>query len=265
MRIASWNVNGLRAAHRNGFVDWLNRSDFDVVCLQEIRASEEVLPEAVRAPSGWHAEFHSAKRPGYSGVATYSRERPSRADRNLGVKSIDEEGRCLITTHGSLVVVNSYFPNGNGKDRDNSRIPFKLRYNRELRKRLDDLRKADVPVVVLGDWNTAHEEIDLARPKNNGKTSGFTLPERKEFGRWIGDGWVDTFRHFEKGPGHYTWWRQFGGMREKNVGWRIDCALASPGAVQFLKAAAIHKDVLGSDHCPISVHFDPGVRTKKAR
>jgi len=260
LRVASWNVNGLRAAARKGFRTWLGRSKAQVVGVQEVRARPEQLPDAVRAPGRrWHARFRPAERPGYSGVGLYSRWAPDALETDLGAPEIDAEGRLQIARFGRLWVVNGYFPNGNGKDRDLSRVPFKLEFYRRLHARLEGLKAAGEAVLVLGDFNTAHEERDLARPKDNRKNSGFLPEERAELARWIEGGWADTFRLFVAEGGHYTWWSQRQGVRERNVGWRIDYVLASPGAVPFVRRARIHRHVLGSDHCPISVDLDPTV------
>ena len=259
MRIYSWNVNGLRACARKGFLEWLEGCEGDVVALQEVRARLEQLPEELQQPESWFVDVSAAERKGYSGVAIYSREEPGRLRHDLGVEEFDVEGRLQFADFGALRVVNGYFPNGNGKNRDNSRIPYKLRFYRHLFDELENDRKAGKPILVMGDFNTAHQDIDLARPKQNRKTSGFRPEEREELDRWLSEGWTDTFRHFHKGEGHYSWWSQRRGVREKNVGWRIDYILASPGAMDFIEAASIHPDVMGSDHCPISVELDPKI------
>jgi exodeoxyribonuclease-3 len=228
------------------------------VGIQEVRASAEQLAEIV-APSGFHACYSSAERPGYSGVGLLGRLCPDDVETRLGDASMDAEGRLQIARYGALTVANVYFPNGSGKDRDNGRVPFKLAFYRALFERLLPAFRDGRPLLVMGDYNTAHREIDLARPKANKDTSGFLLEERAELDRWIAAGWIDTFRHFEPGPGHYTWWSQRRGVREKNIGWRIDLALASPGAAPFVRAAKIHAEILGSDHCPISVDLDRSV------
>ena len=253
MRILSWNVNGLRACVRKGFHDFLNASDADVIGLQEVRAFEHQLDEKTRAPEGWHTIFSPAERPGYSGVAIYSRRPPDQVETALGEHRFDAEGRLIIACFGRLSVASVYFPKGSGRDRDNSRVPYKLDFYVAAFERFQALRRRG-PVFVVGDYNTAHEAIDLARPKSNKKTSGFLPEERAELTRWLDAGWVDTFRARHPGePGHYTWWRQWGGMREKNVGWRIDYVLASPGADKRVEDVLIWPDVMGSDHCPVGV------------
>ncbi len=260
MRILSWNVNGLRACEKKGFSRWLEGCGADVVALQEVRARPEQLPDHLRAPRDWHVHYVSAARPGYSGVALFSREAPDRVVTALGEERFDAEGRLQIASFGRLVIANVYFPNGNGKDRDNSRIPYKLDFYRALYERLDRLRRGGRRVLVMGDFNTAHREIDLARPKANVKTSGFRPEEREEFERWVQGGWTDTFRTFEQGEGHYSWWSQRFGVRERNVGWRIDYVLASKAAMRHVRGATLHPDVLGSDHCPVGIELDPRIR-----
>ena len=259
-RVASWNVNGLRAVAKKGFLDWLNQSRFDVVGLQETKASEDQLDAELAHPHGWQTHFVSAERKGYSGVALYSRQGFSEFKVGLGNPVFDVEGRVQWARIGRLWIVNVYFPNGKGKDRDNSRVPYKLDFYRELHQQLEPLKKERV--LVMGDFNTAHEDIDLARPKENRNISGFMDVERKELDRWIRSGWNDTFRMFQKEGGHYSWWSARFGVRERNIGWRIDFVLSSPGATKFLKNASIHANVMGSDHAPVSVDLDPAVLQK---
>lgn len=259
VRVISWNVNGIRSVAQKGFLDYLASSDAHLLGIQETRARPEQIPEAIKAPEGWVTHWNAAERPGYSGVGLYSRREPDAVESVFGEAELDGEGRLLVARYGALTLVNGYFPNGSGKDRDNSRVPFKLEFYRKLFARLEPLRARGERLLVMGDFNTAHRPIDLARPKQNEGTSGFLPEEREELDRWLRSGWVDTFRHFEKGEGHYSWWSQRFGVREKNIGWRIDYVLASEGAMEYVRSAAIHPDVRGSDHCPVSVTLDPGV------
>lgn len=258
-RVVSWNVNGLRACAKRGFLDYLGSERADVVGVQEVRATAEQLPVEVREPASWHTAFASAQRLGYSGVGLFSRRAPDLVADSLGEQRFDSEGRLQIARFGRLVVANAYFPNGNGKERDNSRVPYKLAFYRRLFAELERKRRGGLRVLVMGDFNTAHTELDLARPKDNTKTSGFLPEERAEFARWLDAGWLDTFREFEPSGGHYSWWTQRGGARERNVGWRIDYVLASPNVRPFLRAAFIRTKVMGSDHCPVGVDLDPAV------
>lgn len=260
-RIYSWNVNGLRACAKKGFVQWLGKSRGHIICVQEVRAHAEQLAPELRSPRRWHADFSSAVRKGYSGVGYFSRQPPSTCETALGETRFDSEGRVQLLRFGDLRVANVYFPNGSGTNRDHSRVPYKLDFYRALFHRLAADFEAGVPWLVVGDFNTAHQPWDLARPRQNHKTSGFLPDERAELSRWIEAGWVDTFRacqpdHDKHKDGYYTWWSQRFGVREKNIGWRIDYMLASPGLAQYVRSARIHADVMGSDHCPISVDVD---------
>ena len=252
-------MNGLRACARKGFARRLSSSRAEIFGVQEVRARPEQLPEPLRTPSGWHAAFYCAERPGYSGVGLYARRRPDAVDTRLGEERFDAEGRLQIARFGRLALANVYFPNGNGKDRDNSRVPYKLDFYRALFERLQALRRGGSRVLVMGDFNTAHRPIDLARPRENRETSGFLPEECAELDRWIAAGWIDTFRHFEAGAGHYSWWSQRQGARERNVGWRIDYVLASPAAMRYVRRAFIRPRVTGSDHCPVGVDVDPSI------
>ncbi len=256
MRLVSWNVNGLRSCVRKGFHEFLDRSNVDLIALQEVRAFPDQLEPSTRSPEGWHAHFAPAERPGYSGVAIFSREAPSLIETTLGEDRFDKEGRLLIAHFDRMAVANVYFPKGSGTARDNSRVPYKLDFYAAAFDRLEPLKRRG-PVFVMGDFNTAHQAIDLARPQNNHKTSGFLPEEREEMTRWVDAGWVDTLRNQYPGENaHFTWWRQWGGARENNVGWRIDYVLASPSAAKLVRDAFIWADVTGSDHCPVGVDTD---------
>ena len=265
MRIVSWNVNGLRSIEGKGFHRFVAKVKPDVIGVQETRARVEQLGERMRTLRGLpHAHFVHAERPGYSGVAIYSSRPLEGVETSLGARSLDVEGRIQLARIGALTIVNGYFPNGSGNLHDNSRVPYKLRFYRALFRKLEPALDRGEPIVVMGDFNTAPHEIDLARPKENAKTSGFLPIERKELARWIARGFVDSFREFERGEGHYSWWSQRYGVRARNVGWRIDLALVSPGARPFLRGARIHAAVLGSDHAPIEVELDDAVITARA-
>ncbi|HUH02961.1 MAG TPA: exodeoxyribonuclease III [Kofleriaceae bacterium] len=260
MRVLSWNVNGLRAIDRGGrFRRWIDRAGADIVAVQEARARMEQLPRRLQRPKGWHTHLVAAERPGYSGVALFARRPADEVIAGLGDAGFDCEGRVQLARFGKLIVANVYFPNGNGVDRDNSRVPFKLRFYRALFEVLERERALGRRVLVMGDFNTAHRAIDLARPRQNVKTSGFLVPERAELDRWLDAGWVDTFRHFEPGAGHYTWWSQRVGVRERNIGWRLDYVLACPAAMRYVRRAFILRQVRGSDHCPVGVELDGGI------
>ena len=255
MRILTWNVNGLRACARKGFLRWLAGSGADFVGLQEVRALPEDLGARLCAPPGFHAHFSPAERLGYSGVALYSRRPPDRVETSLVAPEFDREGRLLIAHFGRLALVSVYVPKGSGVNRDNSRVPYKLAFSRALFDRLERLRRGGRRVLVMGDFNTAHREIDLARPRQNQATSGFLPEERAEFQRWVDAGWVDTFRRFEPGAGHYTWWSQRFGVRAKNIGWRIDYVLASRALAERASTCPVLADIGTSDHAPVMATF----------
>jgi exodeoxyribonuclease-3 len=259
LRIVSWNVNGLRACGRKGFADFLRSSRVGILGIQEVRALETDLDETLLHPRGFQLHLSPAKRLGYSGVGVYSRRAPTRVATSLGEPEFDVEGRVQFAHFGRLVVVNAYFPKGSGRDRDNSRVAYKLAFTRAVFDRAERLRRGGKRVLVMGDFNTAHREIDLARPKGNQKNSGFLPEERAELDRIAAAGWVDTFRAFEPDGDHYSWWSQRFGMRAKNVGWRIDLVFASPAAMRFVRKAFIWPEVMGSDHCPVGVDVDPAI------
>lgn len=234
------------------------RSGAQVVGLQETRAHVKDLPAKVVKPRGWHPTFCCAERPGYSGVALFSRLPCQVEDLSLP-DHFAREGRAQSIRVGSLRVVNAYFPNGSGKNRDHSRIPYKLEFYQTLLERLQPGLEAGERILVMGDFNTALEEIDLARPKSNHRTSGFTPIERQALGQWLRAGWVDTFRHQTPVGGHYTWWPNRHDCRARNIGWRIDLVLATPATLPFLERAFISSRVQGSDHCPVGVDLNPEV------
>jgi exodeoxyribonuclease-3 len=260
MRIYSWNVNGLRACIRKGFLDWLDESNGDIIALQEVRARRKQLPKKARKMDDWNVHIVAGEKKGYSGVGLYSRQAWDDISTELGVEEHDREGRLQFARFGELLLVNGYFPNGSGKNRDHSRIPFKLDFYQRLFDLLQPKLEAGEKILVAGDMNTAHQPIDLARPKaNHNKTSGFCDNEREEITRWLDAGWVDTFRAFDDTGENYTWWTYRGGARKRNVGWRIDYIFASPAAMEYVRDASIHSEIMGSDHCPISVDVDPEI------
>lgn len=253
LRVISWNVNGLRACVRKGFVEWLGGCGADVVGLQEVRALPDEVPREVVAASDWRQAWSPAERRGYSGVGLLSRLAFEAVETSLGDERFDREGRFQVAHVGRLSIVNGYFPKGSGNERDNSRVPYKLDFYRAVLERIERLRRDGRRVLVMGDFNTAHQEIDLARPKDNRETSGFLPEERAELDRWVAAGWIDTFRVFESGGGHYSWWSQRFGVRARNIGWRIDYVFCSPEVRPFLRGAFLEPTVMGSDHCPVGV------------
>lgn len=251
MKLATWNVNGLRSVHRKDFLKWFAEENADVVCLQETKIGPGDLEddENLVHPNGYHSHWAFAQKPGYSGLAIYSRKDANSIRLGLGNEEFDREGRWLEADFGDFTVISSYWPNS---QRDHARLPFKLDFCRAAERRLQELRGLGRHVFVCGDFNIAHKEIDLANPKTNVDNAGFLPEERAWMDRFTGDlGWIDTFREFEKGPGHYTWWSYRPGVREKNIGWRLDYFFAHPGSRDLLKAAKIRSEVKGSDHCPV--------------
>ena len=252
MKLTSWNVNGLRAAYRNGFLDWFEAQRFDIVCLQETKIQEDQLTEEMLRPLGYHSVLNPAQKKGYSGVATYSRRKPLSVRKGLGNREFDREGRVLISEYRGFVLINAYFPNS---QRDHARLDFKLRFCRSMLRLMNKLRASGKNLIVCGDFNIAHKEIDLRNPKENVDNAGFLPEERAWFDRIIRDGYVDAFRHFCEEPGHYTWWSYRSGVRERNIGWRIDYFVVNPELKGRLKRAYHQTDVLGSDHCPIALEL----------
>lgn len=249
MLLVSWNVNGIRSALGKGLLDFMRAADADIYCLQEVRATPE---QANLDLPGYAAHFNLAEKPGYSGTAIFSRVPLGAVWNGLGVAAHDREGRVVTAELDDFYLVNVYTPNS---QRGLARLDYRVReWDPAFRGYLGRLEEKK-PVVFCGDLNVAHEEIDIANPKSNRRNAGFTDEERTEFGAHLRTGYVDTFRHFVKEGGHYTWWSNFGRSRERNVGWRIDYFCVSRSLVPRLEAAAIHPEVRGSDHCPVSVRI----------
>lgn len=253
MRIISWNVNGIRAGERRGFLGWLAECGADVVALQEVKAAPGQLSAALRAPTGFHTSWLPAERAGYSGVATLTCAEPLDVRSGLGEPRFDAEGRVLITRLAALTIYNVYVPSGTTGP---ERVAFKLAFTATLREALRAELAAGRSLVVVGDLNTAHAPIDLARPRENQKTSGFMPEERAAFGELLGVGLVDSFRYLHPDVAKYSWWTQRAGARERNVGWRIDYILVSADLAPRIVAADTHPEIAGSDHCPVSVELD---------
>lgn len=250
----SWNVNGLRAAHKKGFLDWLEGEKPDVLGIQETKCHPDQLDEELRNPPGYHTYWASAERKGYSGVALYTRQEPESVQVGVGIDEFDQEGRTIVADYGEFVFITAYFPNGS---RDHSRVPYKMAYKRDFLAFCNRLREEGRSVIFCGDVNTAHREIDLARPKQNTKTTGFLPLERVWIDEVVELGYVDTFRAQNPDQtGAYTWWSYIGGARDRNVGWRIDYFFVSPDLIPQVQSAQIHPDISGSDHCPVSLSME---------
>lgn len=252
-KFISWNVNGLRAVEKKGFLDFLARSGADILAVQETKAQENQLSAALLRPAGYGAYFAGALRKGYSGVACYCKEEPLSVTNGLGVAEFDAEGRTLILEYPDFYFLNIYFPNGGQGE---ERIAFKLRFYDAFLKKSKELFSSGKAVVACGDVNTAHTELDLARPKQNEDVTGFLPRERAWLDRFFTEGYADAFRLFEKDGGHYTWWDYKTRARERNVGWRIDYFMVDGASVPRVKSAGILTDVQGSDHCPIELTMD---------
>jgi exodeoxyribonuclease-3 len=248
--ILSWNVNGIRAVQKKGFLDWLAKESPDILCLQETKARSDQLDATLLSPPGYYVFFNSAERKGYSGVATFTREKPRSVKLGFGISHFDIEGRVLITEYSEFTLLNIYFPNGK---RSPERLQYKLDFYEETLRFVEKLKREGKRVIVSGDYNTAHQPIDLARPKQNEKISGFLPVERAWLDKWIAHGQVDVFRKFSDMPGQYTWWDMQTRARERNVGWRIDYHFVSENLLPEVKYAGILNHVLGSDHCPVSL------------
>jgi exodeoxyribonuclease-3 len=251
LTLYSWNVNGIRAVAKKGFLDWLQATQPDIVGIQETKCHPEQLPEALRRPPGYHSYWAAADRKGYSGVALYSRVEPRSVQLGLGIPDYDQEGRTIVADYGDFVFITAYFPNGRY---DLSRLPYKMAYKAAFLQYADELRALGKPVIFCGDINTSHREIDLARPKQNRNATGFLDEERAWLDQVVEAGYVDTYRaRYPEQSGAYTWWALFSYARERNVGWRLDYFFVSADLWPRVLEATIHSEIMGSDHCPVSL------------
>lgn len=252
MNIISWNVNGLRAIHKKGYFADILKENPDILCLQETKAEAEQLPDEVRNVKGYFSYFsHSKKRKGYSGVAVYSKQKPDHIEEGMGVSTMDQEGRLLVLYYPNFVLMNCYFPNGGGGP---ERLQFKLDFYDAFLSFIEKLHKKGHKIIVCGDINTAHEEIDLARPKENEKNTGFLPEERAWIDELIYHGYVDIFRTMNPNTrGVYTYWDIKTRARDRNVGWRLDYFFVSSDLTSSVKDTAILSHIHGSDHCPIEI------------
>lgn len=254
MRIITFNANGIRAAARKGFFDWLSGQGADVVCIQETKAQEHQLTDGTFWPRGYHTCYHDAEKKGYSGVALFCRAEPDEIVTGIGSGEFDPEGRCLEARFGRLSVISLYLPSGSsGEERQAAKYRFLDRFMGHLR----DLRRKRREYVICGDWNIAHKPIDLKNWKSNQKNSGF-LPEERAWLDVLFDelGWVDAFRVVNTQPDQYTWWSNRGQARAKNVGWRLDYQIVSPGLREKVRSASIYTDERFSDHAPLVMDYD---------
>lgn len=250
MRIMSWNVNGFRAVRNKGFSEFLDQFSPDILLLQEVKARPEQVREEDRTFPGYEMIWNPAERPGYSGVATLTRQAPDETRLGMGKDEFDSEGRMIWTRFGQLWICNSYFPNG---QRGQDRVDFKLSYYEHLLSYALGLIKNGYDVIIGGDWNTAHTEIDLANPKENAQTSGFLPEEREWVSKFLHAGFRDIYREMNPDARDYTWWTYRFNARVRNIGWRIDYFLMNSGAANKVKESRIYPEVLGSDHCPVEI------------
>lgn len=249
MKLISWNVNGLRAALRKGFLDYLDKEKPQILCLQETRCQPDDVEQLW--PASYTTYWNPAEKKGYSGTTIFTKTRPLAVTQGMGKPAHDREGRVLTAEFEDFFLVNVYVPNS---QRELTRLPYRQQWDRDFLRYLRKLEKRK-PVIWCGDLNVAHTELDLANPKANLKNHGFTPEERAGFGACLKAGFVDTFREFNTAGGHYSWWSQMPGVRQRNVGWRLDYFLVSKALRPRLKRAFIQPKVMGSDHCPVGIEI----------
>ena len=249
MKLISWNVNGLRAVMKKNFLEFLGDEKPDVLCLQETKCTPDDVEQLW--PAHYTTYWNSAEKKGYSGTAIFTKSRPLKVANHLGIAEHDREGRVITAEYDDFHLVNVYTPNSK---RELERLPYRQQWDVAFLKHLKKLERTK-PVIFCGDLNVAHTEIDLANPKANIRNHGFTIEERNGFSAFVNAGFVDTFREFEPGGGHYSWWSPMSGARNRNVGWRIDYFLVSAALRPRLKKARILPHILGSDHCPVVIEL----------
>lgn len=248
MRIYSWNVNGLRAIEKKGFIDWIKEEQPDILCIQETKIQREQINDKLNNIQGYKSYFSCAERKGYSGVATYTKEEPISVSYGIGIEKFDSEGRILICEYDNFILFNIYFPNGQSSE---ERLRYKLEFYDALFEYCDNLKDKGKKLIICGDYNTAHKEIDLKNPKANSKTSGFLPIEREWIDNIIKRGYMDTFRYFHPDEVKYSWWSYRFNARKNNAGWRIDYHFVSDNMKDDIIGAEILNEVTGSDHCPV--------------
>jgi len=249
MKLISWNVNGLRAVLKKGFGEFIKRENPDILCLQEIRANPD---QAELNLSDYHQFWNPAEKKGYSGTLILSKIKPLSAKNGIGVKSLDNEGRVITLEFEDCCLITVYTPNAG---RELKRLDYRMNWDREFLKYLKKTARKK-PIILCGDTNVAHKEIDLKNPDRNHRNAGFTDEERDGFSKILAAGFIDTFREFNQEGGHYTWWSYRSGARKRNIGWRIDYFCISNRLRDRLNDAFILSEILGSDHCPVGISFD---------
>ncbi len=250
VRIICWNVNGIRAINKKRFLPWFNQESPDILCLQEVKARPGEIPASIEKPKGYYTYWSIPQRKGYSGVATLSKEKPIQVSTGLNNGRFDIEGRVIISRYPQLTLFNVYFPNGKASE---ERLRYKMDFYKTFLSFIDPLQQRGDRLVICGDFNTAHEEIDLARPKENKYISGFLAIERAWMDEFIAHGFIDSFRYFNKESNNYTWWSMRTRARERNIGWRIDYFFISNNLLDSVIGASILSQVMGSDHCPLEI------------
>jgi exodeoxyribonuclease III len=254
LKITTWNVNGLRAALSKGIWNWVQMEDPDVLCLQEIKVRpEQVSADYLQLLNGLNGFWNPAIKPGYSGVATFSKLQPLSVDIGIGLEDFDREGRVIRTRYPGFILFNVYFPSG---QRGQERVDFKLQFYARLLEMCDRLHKAGEKLIICGDFNTAHCEIDLRHPKANQKTSGFLPEERAWIDTYLSHGFMDIYRQKFPDKVEYTWWTYLMNARRNNVGWRLDYFLISEALVPYVSDVVIHGEIIGSDHCPVTLDIN---------
>lgn len=254
IRLISWNINGIRAGVKKGLWQWMKKNGSDIYCFQETKAKAEQVPSTIEMPIDYFTYWNSAEKAGYSGVATFTKLKPIEIINGLNNEYLDKEGRVVTTKFKEFTLLNVYFPNGK---KDVSRLNFKMEFYEYFLEYINKLRKNGEKIMFCGDINTAHQEIDLARPKENEKISGFLKIERDWMDKLEANGYIDTFRVFHKGEAdQYSWWSQISGARKRNVGWRIDYFFVSEELKDKVSDAFIMPEVEGSDHCPVGIEME---------
>ncbi len=252
IKLLSWNVNGIRSAYKKGIMDWLESAQPDILCVQETKIQENQLDSKLTSPDGYSSYWAFAEKKGYSGVAVYSKAEPKSVSTTMGIERFDNEGRYLRLDYDDFILFNVYFPNGK---MNSERLNFKMEFYEAFLAILEDLRKESGHLIFVGDVNTAHNEIDLARPKENSTVSGFLPIERAWMDKVVSLGYVDTFRRFYPDTAQYSWWDLKSGARKRNVGWRIDYVFVTEEMLGLVKEPCILTEVMGSDHCPVGVNL----------
>ncbi|MGC9366610.1 MAG: exodeoxyribonuclease III [bacterium] len=252
IKLYSWNVNGIRACIKNGFREWFNSAQPDILCIQEVKADQDTFNDLFEHLSGYYF-FCNCPQKGYAGTAVFSKIKPEKVLVGMNKAERDPEGRIITLFFRNFVLVNVYFPNA---QRELKRLDYKLDFNKKILTYFNKLNKNNPYLIVCGDFNVAHQEIDLKNWKSNRRNAGFTDEERNSFSRFIEKGYVDTFRYFSQETDQYTWWSYRFKARERNIGWRIDYFLISPKLVSKLKSANILSEVYGSDHCPVMIEVE---------